>query len=107
MDFAMSVIGYMFCTVVIGWYSRYLLRGLSYGLHSAVTVYKCGVKIHVVLRYVFAALLYHPLEFLVREGFGGSHTSSVSNNMACWSGIFSWYFKPEFTRKNSKSTQEN
>lgn len=91
------VVGVLVTTVAICFMLRPLARGLSYGMYETVMYYRGGAKIRYVVVQFFNGLIFEPLRWL-----GKSNMQSISNNMTSWSGVFSWSFKKEFTRANSK-----
>lgn len=90
-------IGYAAMLLVAVLAIKPLLRGLSHGLFETVLYYKCGVSVgRVFKRFVRAVFVDFPF-----WGFANSNTTSITNNLSGWHGVFSWHFKKDFTRANS------
>lgn len=91
------IVGFCVTPFLIVFLTRPLLRGLSYGLYTAVLYYKGGAHWgHIVIQ-ILRAIFVEPLLWI-----GNNSQQSSSNNMSSWYGIFGWHFKKEYNRKASK-----
>ena len=94
---ACLIVGNVVFPIMIFLAARPLLRGLSYGLWETVVYYKAGCGTWaVVKRFMWAVLFDLFFWSLANQG-----TQEVSKGGACWTGLFGWYFRKEFTRANS------
>ncbi len=103
----MLTFGYFVAFVIVLYFGRYFLRGLSYGLYSFVLSVKCGVPVHRCLRMLLIGLLWRPIQFALDEGVAGVHTESVTNSLSGWYGIFEWSFSDKIHRGLYKEELES